>query len=316
VTSLAERRFGRGAWPWIILVAAAFVVSTNHVLGRYVSGNIPPVGLAFWRVVVGALVLLPFAWRELIAKWPIIKSHWKLFLVMAFVFMPMGNAAIYLAYNFTTAINGAVIATAQPALTILLAWLVLNHTITRMQVLGLIIAALGVLVIIMRGDLTALTTLSVGGGDLLMLLAIAGFAIYTVLLRRVPPQIGPMLILIVVQMFGAATLAPFYLVESLTYLPVPLTVESLIVIGWVGIVIAVVAVGLGNMSVLALGPGKASIGNYLRALFAAGMATVLLGEALELYHLVAFALVIFGVLLMTLGPTPTPRVASREDGAD
>jgi drug/metabolite transporter (DMT)-like permease len=44
--------------------------------------------------------------------------------------------------------------------------------------------------------------------------------------------------------------------------------------------------------------------------FIAGMAAILLGEAFELFHVVAFALVICGVLLMTLGPTPKPRAAS------
>ena len=66
-----------------------------------------------------------------------------------------------------------------------------------------------------------------------------------------------------------------------------------------------------NMTVLALGPGKASIGHYLRALFISGMAAILLGEAFEMFHVVAFGLVLFGVALMTLGPTPRTRLAKR-----
>jgi drug/metabolite transporter (DMT)-like permease len=294
-----------------MLVAGAFVISTNHVLGRFVSGDIPPMGLAFWRVAIGAVVLLPFAWRDLVAKRQVIFDHWKLFLAIAFVFMPLGNAAVYLAYNYTSAINGAVIATAQPALTMLLAWLVLHQTITRMQALGIGIAALGVLVIIMRGELSALTSLSFGGGDLIMLVGTLGFAIYTVLLRRVPPEIGPMLILITVQIFSTAAMAPFYVYESLTYLTVPVTWESILILLWIGTVIAVVAVGLNNLVVLTLGPAKASIGHYLRAVFIAGMATILLGEAFEPFHAVAFTLVICGVLLMTLGPTPKPRTGTK-----
>jgi len=291
----------------MILIAGAFVVSTNHVLGRFVIGEIPPMGLAFWRVAIGAIVLMPFAWRELYAKRTIIMSHWKLFLGMAFVFMPLGNAAVYLAYNYTTAINGAVIATAQPALTMLLAWLVLHQIITRMQTIGIVVAALGVMVIILRGDINALATLSFGGGDIIMLAGTTGFAVYTVLLRRIPAEIGPLLILIVVQLFSTAAMTPFYLYESITYLTVPMTWPSLLILLWLGTAIAVVAVGLNNLAVLSLGPAKASIGHYLRAIFIAGMAIVLLGEAFEVYHIVAFTLVILGVLLMTRGPTPAPR---------
>lgn len=292
-----------------MLVAGAFVIATNHVLGRFASGDIPPMGLAFWRVAIGAMVLLPFAWRDLIAKRQVILDHWKLFFAIAVVFMPLGNAAVYIAYNFTTAINGAVIATAQPALTMLLAWLMLRQTVTWLQVLGIGVAALGVLVIVMRGDLASLTSLSFGAGDLIMLVGTLGFAIYTVLLRRVPAEIGPMLILITVQIFSVVAMAPFYLYESVTYLTVPITWESILILVWIGTAVAVLAVGLNNMVVLTLGPAKASIGHYLRALFIAGMATMLLGEAFELFHAVAFALVICGVLLMTLGPTPKPRTA-------
>jgi len=307
VVSAAEQRFGTGAWPWVMLVTAAFVVSTNHVLGRYVGGQIPPMGLAFWRVAVGAMVLLPFAWRDLVRQRSIILSHWKLFAVMAVAFMPLGNAIVYLGYNFTTALNGGIIATAQPAMTVLFAWLILRHTINRKQAVGIAVAAVGVVVIITRGDPLALGTLSFNGGDLLLLVGITSFSFYTVMLRRVPATIGPMLILVVIQIFGTITLAPFYLYESLTYLTVPVNTQSLLVIAWVGTAIAVVAVGLSNLSVLALGPAKASIGHYLRALFTAGMAILILGETMELFHFVSVGLVIVGVVLMSRGQTPTRR---------
>ncbi len=310
MVSVAEQRFGHGAWPWAFLATGALVVSTNHVLGRYVSGEIPPMGLAFWRIAVGALVLLPFAWRDLLLQRQVILRHWKLFFVMSLAFMPLGNATVYLAYNFTTALNGGVIATAQPAITVILAWLILKHTINGKQALGIVVAAVGVLVILSRGNPLALSALSFGGGDLLLLLGTTSFAFYTVILRRVPASIGPMLILVVVQMFGMVALAPFYIYESITYLPMPVTTQSLLVVAWVGTAIAVVAVGLNNMGVLILGPAKASVGHYLRAVFTAGMAIVLLGETLELFHMIAFALVIVGVVLMSRGRTPDRRTAT------
>ena len=307
MVSAAEQRFGTGAWPWALLVTAALVVSTNHVLGRYVGGQIPPMGLAFWRVAVGAMVLLPFAWRDLVRQRSVILHHWKLFAVMAIAFMPMGNAVVYLGYNFTTALNGGIIATAQPAMTVLFAWLILRHTINVKQAFGIAVAAVGVLVILSRGDPSTLGRLSFNSGDLLLLLGITSFSFYSVMLRRIPATIGPMLILVVIQIFGTIALAPFYLSESITYLTVPLNTQSLLVIAWVGTAIAVVAVGLSNISVLALGPAKASIGHYLRALFTSGMAILLLGETMELFHLVSVGLVIVGVVLMSRGRTPALR---------
>ena len=57
------------------------------------------------------MVLLPFAWRDLVLQRRVILQHWKLFAVMAIAFMPLGNAIFYLGYNFTTAINGGIVIT-------------------------------------------------------------------------------------------------------------------------------------------------------------------------------------------------------------
>ena len=301
MASFSERHFSHGPWPWIVLVTAAFVVSTNHILGRYIIGEIPPVGLAFWRVAVGAAVVLPFAWRELVRQRDVIARHWKLFALMAAALMPAGNAMVYVAYNFTTAINGSIILTAQPALTLVAAWLVVGHTINRLQAAGTAFAMTGVLVIILGSNYAALGTLALSAGDLIMIVGTLGFAFYTAMIPRVPPQIGAMLILVIIQVLGVIVLLPFYIVESIVYMPVPATLESLLVIAWVGTAIAVVAVGLNNIAVLALGPAKATIGLYLRTLFVTVLAMALLGEPLETFHFVAFALIMIGIVLMTRG---------------
>ena len=258
------------------MIGGAFIISTNHVLGRYVGGEIPPMGLAFWRVTIGAIVLLPFAWNEILKQRFIILNNWKLLFVMALAFMPLCNAMVYLGYNFTTAINGGIIATAQPATTVLLAWLIIREKINYTQFFGVVIAAIGVLIIITKGNPLGLANITFNKGDLLLLIGITAFSFYSVMLRQVPSAISPMLILVVIQIMGALSLLPFYIYESISYKTVPLNIEAFMVLAWIGVVIAVIAVGMTNMSVLALGPNKASIGHYLRAVFTAGMAIILL----------------------------------------
>ena len=142
------------------MIGGAFIISTNHVLGRYVGGEIPPMGLAFWRVTIGAIELLPIAWNEILKQRFIILNNWKLLFVMALAFMPLGNAMVYLGYNFTTAFNGVIIATAQPATTVLLAWLIIREKINYTQFFGVVIAAIGVLIIITKGNPLCLSNIT------------------------------------------------------------------------------------------------------------------------------------------------------------
>jgi len=293
-----ESRFKSGAWPYVLLIAASFILATNHIVGRTVQGSLPPMGLGFWRIIVASTVLLPFYWKPFIKSWPIIRSHWKLFLIMGAALAPFGNAAVYLAYNFTSAINGGIVATVQPMATVVLSYFLLSELVNKVQAIGIVIAATGVLVILSAGSIDVLLSFKPNIGDVIMLAAMFGFAVHNVLLRRLPKGLSGPVILLGVQLFGALVIFPIYVVEMIVYKPIPYTVEALGTIIWIGVVVGVFAVGFTNSAVLSLGPNKASMSNYFRAVFTTVLAILVLGENLQPFHAVAFLLVFTGIFLM------------------
>ena len=283
---------------YALLFFAAFVLSTNHVIGRWVQGEMPPMGVTFWRIAIGTLLVLPFAWRDFVLRRKDLASRWPLFVGLGIGLVIFGNAGVYLAYQFTTAVNGGVLATAQPIVTVLFSWLLFRDAATPRQLAGVVLATLGVLAIVSRGDLALLTSLQWNIGDLIMIAAMAGFAFYNVSLRRLPAGMSPMLVLFVVQLAALPVVAPIYIAETIFIQPVPLTWKSLAILAWIGSFVAVGAVGCTNTAVIRLGANRAAIGNYMRALITAGMAIALLGEALHAFHVVAFILVVGGIVLL------------------
>jgi len=296
-----DSRFRQGLWPYAMILAAAFILASNHIIGRWVQGEMPPMGVGFWRLFIATVVLMPFVGRSVWAKRGVIRQHWKLFLVLAVALGPFGNAAVYLAYHFTTAINGGVVSTAQPVATVLITFLVFREAITRTQGIGIVVATLGVFIIIARGDLSVLLSLQPNVGDLIMLAAMFGFAVHNSLLRKIPGNFTTAEILLSVQCFSMIVMLPLYVTETLVYKPMPVTWEAAAVMAWVGIGVAIVAVGFTNTAVLAIGANKATISNYIRALLTALLAVLILGERLELFHLVAFAFVVAGVVMLGRG---------------
>lgn len=301
MSDASQSRFRQGVWPYGLMLASALILASNHIIGRWVQGDMPPMGIGFWRLFIATVVLLPFVGISVWEKRAVLRRHWKLFLVMGVALGPFGNAAVYVAYHFTTAINGGVVSTAQPVATVLLSILLFRDGITRNQWLGVVIATLGVLVILARGDLAILAQLEPNIGDLIMLAAMFGFAVHNVLLRRIPGDFTTAEILLTIQLFAMAVLFPIYVLESIFYLPMPVTWESAAVMGWVGIVVAIVAVGFTNTVVLAIGANKAVMSNYIRAVLTAVLAILILGEELQPFHLIAFVLVAAGVLLLGRG---------------
>lgn len=296
-----DSRFRQGLWPYAMILAAAFILASNHIIGRWVQGDMPPMGIGFWRLFIATTVLMPFVGRSVWAKRGVIRQHWKLFLVLAVALGPFGNAAVYVAYHFTTAINGGVVSTAQPVATVLITFFVFREAITRTQGVGIVVATLGVFVIIARGDLSILLALQPNIGDLIMLAAMFGFAVHNSLLRKIPGDFTTAEILLSVQCFSMLVMLPLYVTETIVFKPMPVTWEAAAVMAWVGIGVAIVAVGFTNTAVLALGANKATMSNYIRAVFTALLAVLILGERLELFHLVAFAFVVAGVVMLGRG---------------
>jgi len=284
-----------------MIVAAAFILASNHIIGRWVQGDMPPMGIGFWRLFIATAVLMPFVGRSVWSKRGVIRHHWKLFLVMAVALGPFGNAAVYVAYHFTTAINGGVVSTAQPVATVLITFLVFREAISRTQAVGILAATLGVFVIIARGDLSVLAGLEPNVGDLIMLAAMFGFAVHNSLLRKIPGDFTTAEILLSVQCFSMIVMLPLYVTETIVFKPMPVTWEAAAVMAWVGIGVAIVAVGFTNTAVLAIGANKATMSNYIRAVFTALLAVLILGEQLELFHMVAFVFVVAGVLMLGRG---------------
>ncbi|MDA0240520.1 MAG: DMT family transporter, partial [Proteobacteria bacterium] len=113
------------ALAYVLLTYAAFLWGASTVVGRGVHEIIPPIGLSFWRGLAAAAILLPFVFGDLSRKWPMIKENWRwlLFLGIAQVWP---QAAFLLSVNFTTAINATLVNASQPAITAVVAFILLR----------------------------------------------------------------------------------------------------------------------------------------------------------------------------------------------
>ena len=62
-------------FAYAVLTLTAFFLAGNHIVGRAVHEQIPPVGLSFWRWVLGVLILLPFALPGLRRHRALLRQH-------------------------------------------------------------------------------------------------------------------------------------------------------------------------------------------------------------------------------------------------
>lgn len=285
------------ALPYLLLALTVLLWSGNLVVGRAGREVLPPIAFNFWRWAVALLILLPFAWRELITARHVIRREWKILTLLAATGITTFHSAVYTGLSQTQAINGALYFATSPLFFVLLTWTLFGQRITLRQALGVAASMLGAAIVIARGDLAALAGLQLAAGDLWLLLAVALWALYSVLLQRRPADLPPLALLAATIVIGLALLTPLYALELAAGRHLTLGLESALSIGYVSLFASVIAYIFWNRGVREVGPNPAGVMLNLMPVFSAGLAITLLGERLASYHWLGAALVLAGILL-------------------
>jgi drug/metabolite transporter (DMT)-like permease len=296
----SEKKAGGDQFLWIfsLLILSQILFGSNQIMARLIDGAVPPIGLSFWRWIIATLVVLPFTVKHIRQFGPTILKQWRIYVGSAFCLIVLGNTTIYIALNYTTAINGAIVSSVQPVFTFAMSWLLFRELVTKGQIAGAIISIIGVLYIITRGDFLSLATLHPNPGDLWMVVSVLGFSLYAVLLRKLPSGVPAILTLNTIQVLGIILLLPFYAWE-MTYRPMELNQVTVLAVIWAGIIVAVAALGLWNYTNQKLGANKASGTVHLRLVAVTFMAIFILDEKLEVFHFIAFGIIMIGVYAIT-----------------
>lgn len=283
--------------PYLLLVMTTLFWGGNFNVGRAVSGEVPPLGLSFWRWMVAWMIIFPMAYRPMWKRRHLLVEHWFLLLLLAVTGVTLFNSLVYLGLQTTSAINASLMQSINPVLIIMLSMLLLGHRPQGRQWLGVLVSLAGAVVILTRGDPDVLQDLEFAPGDLLVLLAVFLWGLYTVLLIKLPLELRGMPVLGYTVTVGTLLILPFYLYETLNGRPVPLTPTSIASILYVAIFPSVLAYLFWNNATARLGPERTGQFSHLIPVFGILIATLVLGESLQTYHLAGILLVSAGLLL-------------------
>lgn len=291
----------RHLWAAAGLLLSCLCWAGNALVARAVADSIPPMSLAFWRWSLALGILLPFVGRALWQlRAQIRAAGWRLWLV-AGLGIASYNSLLYHAAHSTSAINITLLNTCLPLATFLGAGLLLGEWPARRAWFGMAVAAGGLLLLIGRGELATFIALDFYPGDLLMLLAVAAWALYSLLMRLWGPRFGlpPLPLLGVMILLGLGMMLPFYLFELARVGGFTPTAGNLAAIGYTALFASLLAYLAWNHGLKVLGAARASLFSYLMPVFAALLAWLLLGEQLAIYHWLGGGLIFAGLLLAT-----------------
>jgi len=272
------------------------IYSSPPVVTRSVSMGVPPVVLAWSRWLIAAAVLVPFVWSRLPREWPSVKSHLGSLVFMA-SFMIFGSTMSVVAVYFTTATNAVLVNASQPTVTAALAWAIVGTTLLSRQRVAIVCAFIGIIIMVARADLGVLLSLDFNIGDLLMLLAVAGWSTYAVLLPRRDYTPDGVTLMFLIAVTGSVLLAPFVLAEAAFTEPFSFTRPVVLAMAYLSLFPTLLATFSWNVAIRAIGPNRSAIFVNLIPISGAALAVIFLDERLHAYHLLGAAFVLAGIYL-------------------
>ena len=282
--------------PYLLLSITALCWAGNAIVGRLAAGHIPPVTLSFLRWSFAFLIILPFAWKHLVRDWNAIRSRLGVMIVLSITGIGAFNTLQYWALEHTQALNTLLLQSAGPLVVAVWSLMLLGVRLTLAQAAGVLLSMVGVVIILMHGDLTKLSNIEFNRGDLIFLVALAIFGLYSVLsLKR--PEIHGLSFVAFTFGAGAACLIPLFIWELFTRPLMQINTENLLTLAYVALFPSTIAYLCFNRGVQLIGANRAAPFFHVVPVFGTIMSIAFLGEHPQAFHFIGFALVLTGVFV-------------------
>lgn len=191
------------------------------------------------------------------------------------------------------------IVSSTPVFMALLGWLFLRERLTPLRIMGIFLAAGGVLLVVSRGDLAALSVGRLSApGDALILISSPNWAVFSILSRSGLRRHPAARMMLYVMGFG-------WLLTSLFFFSSPgltdlagLSLHGWLAIAFLGLICSGLAYIFWYDGLQTLPAAQVGAFLYLEPLVAVGVAAAMLGEALTSATMLGGAVILIGVWLV------------------
>ncbi|MEI6088934.1 MAG: DMT family transporter [bacterium] len=279
---------------YFLIIIQQLIAGGTHIVAKELTATYPPGLILLLRSFFAALIF---------AVWLIFKIKYirKIRMKDIFYLLLLGalnipaNQFLFLqSIKLTSPSNVALAYSLSPVFVMLIAKFFLKEKITRIKVIGIAIAFIGVVIIMLNSGLG----FSAGSilGDFLALTASVSWAIYTVVGKKYSSKYGPVITTAFSMIFGFILYLPIFF-----SLDIPITLSTIDTMSWMKILYlsvfaSVVAYAIWYYALSKKEASKVSIFNNIQPIITAVLAAVFLDIAITPLYVVGGILILGGVI--------------------
>lgn len=298
-----KQRFSVSVAAYAALLMSMFFWAANAVAGKWLLTTVPPAVLSVIRWVVALAIMVPLTLVKDGFPWSRIRKHWKGLVVMGLTGVTGYHTLLYVSLDYTNPVNVTLLNTLVPVFVAVFSLVYLRTKLVPVQLAGMFIAFSGVLVVLSRGSLDIFFQLQFNRGDLLMLVTIVLWAIYSMASVRVMEALPLLTSITWSCLFGLAILLPFGLANYWAYAPLGVSGFQYILLLFLGIGPSFLAFLGWNYGVRAVGPVISANFMYFVPVMTAVLSLFILRDPIGLFQVIGGAVIMIGVGLLTNAKT-------------
>ena len=227
------------------------------------------------------------------------KREWGYFALLGFLGITFHQWLQSNALQTSEAGTTAWIVSTTPVFMALLGWFLLRERLEWTKNVGILLAFLGVLVVVSKGDFASISVGRFGApGDVLILISAVNWAVFSAFSRRGLKSHPASLMMFYIMLVGwVFTSVLFLTTRGMAEVPT-LTLNGWIAVGFLGIFCSGLAYIAWYDALKALTTAQTGVFLYIEPLVAVVVALFILGEAITPASLFGGAVILFGVWLV------------------
>ncbi len=280
---------------YLLILLAVIFWGTSFVATKKALAELNPVTIIALRLILASLLLLIIA---IITKRKFkinLKNHGSILILACIAVFHLWIQVTGLKY--TTASNtGWIIGTA-PIFMALLAIIFFKEKIGLIQVIGILIAMFGLLLLIGKGDITNIDLIQ-NKGDLLVLASAFTWGVYSMVNKKITLSYSPLMTILYLFIMMLIIIVPVNLSSAVIESVIHLSTIGWISVLFLGLFCSGIAYVIWAYSLRDLESAKVGAFLYFEPLITVAAAWILLQETVTIFMLVSGIIITFGVILV------------------
>ena len=284
--------------PYIEALFAVLVWGASFIATKVALQDLSPITIVWVRFLMGVILLGvtvflrgQFALPE--------KKEWGYFALLGFLGITFHQWLQSNALQTSEAGTTAWIVATTPVFMAVLGWFLLKERLGWTKNLGILLAFLGVLLVVSKGELSSISVGTFGApGDILVLISAINWAVFSTLSRRGLKSHPASLMMFYIMAFGWIFTTLLFLTTGGMREITAVTSNGWIAVGFLGIFCSGLAYIAWYDALKALTTAETGVFLYIEPLVAVVVAFFILGEAITLASLIGGAVIFFGVWLV------------------